>query len=184
MRLDDNYLTALPTELALLSQLTYSSVYSNANNNYLKCDESQGYLPLNYCDSSSQNSLSNNPSFAIFPQISLSFPACTSKCDAPVCEQGECTIICGDDTQRIGEHCSRMQQNALNAIAAQIRADRGFMCTAPVIGSSHDGTNCGTFSIQWDADRIVTSINIAGTELTDIPAKIGYLFGLTHLELH
>ena len=72
-------------------------------------------------------------------------------------DNGECTIICGDDMYRhvTGNYCTRSQQGVLDNIAAQLTEDNNLgpdnPCTAPVIESTSYGSgNCGNFKIKLD----------------------------------
>ena len=84
------------------------------------------------------------------------------------------------------------QQNALNMLAEQLTKDRGAVCTAPVIGQSTSGTNCGTYEIAIDNSKNVVSLfvqilngmlfewwYIGYNKLSNVPTEIGHLTALT-----
>ena len=138
----------------MVTKLTYISDKSHANNNYLDCAEIQQYLPssiaADYCGT--QKTCSSQ-----------------SPCNGvPVCqnEDGVCRIQCGAEHNRNGEYCHhdleqasiQKQQDFLNMFAEQLTKDRGAVCTAPVIGRSTSGTNCGTFKIAIDNSQNVVSL--------------------------
>ena len=159
MKLGNNYLTTLPTELALLTQLTSDESDSNVNGNYLNCADFP-YLPDGYCDSAAQSSLSINQFSLQSFHKSLLFSACSlDSCDSNVCD-GDCKIKCGNGMLSTGDYCSYPQQYALHMIAAQLPDG----CTAPAIdltqstGTATGSTECGTFSISWNADGNVNAL--------------------------
>ena len=186
----NNFLTSLPTELKSLAQLQYTSDWANAKNNYLDCAEIQQYLPssiaADYCGT--QKTCSSQ-----------------SPCDGvPVCktENNVCRIQCGAEHNRNGEYCHhdldpesiQKQQDVLNKIAEQLTKDRGAVCTAPVIGRSTSGTNCGTYEIAIDNSKNVVALfvqilhitlliwgDLRNTKLSNVPTEIGLLTALTWL---
>ena len=74
---------------------------------------------------------------------------------------------------RDGNYCSRLQQDALNAIAAQLTVDRGTECTAPVIGINTEGSEgCGTFTISYGASGNVNYLFVHHRVLVNIEHDI------------
>ena len=61
MKLNNNYLTTLPTEFKSLTKVVPIIDLNCAKNNYLNCDELQAYVPSSYCGT--QYSLSTIQSF-------------------------------------------------------------------------------------------------------------------------